>query len=615
MSQGQGGIDLNTAILGGPANIKAWHINLLWTQWNSARSGIMDNWSDVLKYIYATSTKDTANETVTDWSNTTHRPKMANLYDTLTINYDASLFPNDNWLFWKGNDDEAASLSKRKIVEAYMRTKHAIPAANFRNVMRQLEGDWVWAGNAFAEVDYVRQFSTDPATGEVTTNYVGPKIFRRDPRDIVFNPLAPSFDKTAKITRDLYTLADLERIVAENPQKEWFKEILEIARRHRGNIRQFNQGDIDKELMLQFEGFGTPSQYFNSGLVEVLNFYGDLFFEDAQGEGDFQKDAVISVVDRWDVARDETIDTWTGQPHIYHVPWRERPENLWGQGPLDNLVGMQYRIDHLENARADAFDQMLDPDIVFQGDVEDIVQVGGARHYHIAENGNVQHLRPDTTVLNADLQIRELTDSMELFALSPREALGFRTPGEKTASEFNGLTNAAARSFQHKVNIFQEFLEKIVNAELEVAVRNLDGADIVEVVDDDLGASEFQTITKADITANGRLIPVGARHFARNNQLVQNLQNLQAGPLADPEVAQHFSSVGLAELYQEWLDLNGSGKTLVQPYARIEERLESQRRTQAAQDQATIESQTDTAGVLNDGGAVQGASQGVEQAI
>lgn len=613
MSQGQGGIDIHQAILG-PTDTIAHHVNLMWVQWNTARNGIMKDWEDIQKYVYATSTKDTANETVTDWSNTTHRPKLANIYDTLTINYDSALFPNDNWLFWKGYDRSAASKDKRSIVEAYMRTKHAIRAANFRNTMRQLEGDWVIFGNAFAEVDYVRMFSTHPATGQISTNYVGPKVFRRDPRDIVFNPLAPSFKQTTKITRDLYTIADLERIVQENPEKEWFQKILEIAKENRGNIRQFNQSDIDKELQLQFDGFGTPSQYFNSGLVEVLNLYGDLYIDDGN-DSEFRKDAVITVVDRHDVARDEVIDTWTGAPHIYHVPWRERPDNLWGQGPLDNLVGMQYRIDHLENARADAFDQMLDPDIVFQGDVEEIMQIGGAKHYYIAENGNVSHLRPETTVLNADLQIRELTESMEMFALSPREALGFRTPGEKTASEFQGLTNAAARSFQHKVNIFQEFLEEVVNAELEVSVRNLDGADLIEIVDDDLGASEFRTITKNDITSNGRLVPIGARHFARNTQLVQNLQSLQQGPLADPEVAQHFSAIGLAELYQEWLDLNGSGQSLVLPYVRIDERLEAQRRMQAAQDQAVAESQTDATGVLEDAGAGNAEPQPVAGTI
>jgi len=94
---------------------------------------------------------------------------------------------------------------------------------------------------------------------------------------------------------------------------------------------------------------------------------------------------------------------------------------------------------------------------------------------------------------------------------------------------------------------------------------------------------------------------VGARHFARNNQLVQNLQTLQQGPLADPEVAQHFSTIGLAELYQEWFDLNGLGQSLVLPYVRIDERLEAQRRMQAAEDQASVEAQTDATGVMNDG--------------
>ncbi len=132
---------------------------------------------------------------------------------------------------------------------------------------------------------------------------------------------------------------------------------------------------------------------------------------------------------------------------------------------------------------------------------------------------------------------------------------------------------------------------------------------MVEIIDDDTGASEFKKITKSDITSNGRLIPVGARHFAREAQLVQNLQSLQGGPLQDPEVAQHFSSLGLAELYKEWMDLAGGARELVQPYARIEERLEAQRRMQVAEDQAALESQTDTAGDL-DAGSQQGPAVG-----
>lgn len=591
MSHGNG-VDIDESVLG-PQNIMAQQVSTLWTQWDSARSGILSTWSELIRYTYATSTKGTTNEEVADWSNTTHRPKMANLYDTLTINYDSALFPNDDWLYWQGNDPTSTTKEKRSIVQSYMKTKHGIRSSGFRQTMRLLESDWILFGNAFAEVEYVREVSTDPLTGQVTPGYMGPKIKRRDPRDIVFNPLGASFNKVPKITRDTYTMADLNRLVEDNPGNEMWKNALEIATQHRGSGYQTNISEFDRDTQMQIDGFGSASEYLNSGLVEILNFYGDMWVDGPNG-GTFMRDHVITVVDRWQVARDELIDTWTGKPHIYHVPWRERIENLWGQGPLENLVGMQYRVDHLENARADAFDQMLDPDIVFRGDVEDIMQIGGAKHYYITEQGNVDYLRPDTTVLNADLQIRELTDAMELYALSPREALGFRTPGEKTFGEVQTLANAAARSFQHKVNIFQEFLEEIVNGELEVSVREMDGFDVIEVVDDDFGASEFRKITKADITSNGRLVPIGARHFARNTQLMQNLQALQQGPLADPEVAQHFSSLGLAELYQEWMDLGGENKEVVKPYARVEERLESQRRMQAAQDQALQESQVDT---------------------
>ena len=117
MSHGNG-VDLDLAVLG-PRNLMAEQVSLYWTQWNTARNGIMDTWSEVLRYNYATSTKGTTNEEVADWSNTTHRPKMANLYDTLTINYDAALFPNDDWLIWKGNDAEAASKEKRMVVQSY----------------------------------------------------------------------------------------------------------------------------------------------------------------------------------------------------------------------------------------------------------------------------------------------------------------------------------------------------------------------------------------------------------------------------------------------------------------------------------------------------------------
>lgn len=596
MSQGNA-VDIQT-VLRGSQDIMSANIAALWTMWSSNRSLANDRWDELYKYIYATSTRDTTNETVTNWSNTTHRPKIANLFDSLTINYDASLFPNASWLKWVGTDKDAVAAVKRANIEAYMRTKHSLRASGFRDSMRLLEADWVWTGNAICQVDYVNETVLDPFTGDVTTAYTGPKASRIDPRMFAMIPTASEFKKSPKIVRSLFTMGELHRIVQERPDQKHFKDILDIAEENRSMVRQFDQGDILIDTELAFDGFGTPTEYFMSGLVEVFDFYGDLYINETR---EFKKNHVITVVDRWRHVRDEPIATWNGHPHIFHVGWRERPGNLWAMGPLDNLVGMQYRINHLENARADAFDQMIDPDIVFAGDVEEIMQVGGAKHYYIAENGAVAHLRPDTTVLSADLQIAELEERMEQYALAPREALGIRSPGEKTAFEVADLSRASGRAFEHKVLKFQEFVEDIANAELEVSVRNLNTVDVINITDNDLGAADFRTITKEDITANGRLIPVGARHFARSAQLTQTLLGLQQGPLQDPEVRQHFSSKKLAELYNELLEIDGGVKEgLVQPYVRISEQLEAQQRLQVAQDQAAIEGATQIG--VQDGG-------------
>ena len=74
----------------------------------------------------------------------------------------------------------------------------------------------------------------------------------------------------------------------------------------------------------------------------------------------------------------EPIPSWSGHAPIYHVGWRTRPDNLWAMGPLENLVGMQYRIDHLENLKADAMDLAVLPPLVIKGEVEQFKYAPGA---------------------------------------------------------------------------------------------------------------------------------------------------------------------------------------------------------------------------------------------
>jgi hypothetical protein len=222
-------------------------------------------------------------------------------------------------------------------------------------------------------------------------------------------------------------------------------------------------------------------------------------------------------------------------------------------GPLDNLVGLQYRIDHLENLKADVFDQVAYPKLLIRGDVLDFGDDLGERIY-MGEEGTVAYLAPDTTALNADFQIRDLSDKMEELAGAPRSAMGIRTPGEKTAFEFAGLQRAGNRIFEHKAYHFERsFVEPLLNDMLEVGRRNMDETDLIRTLDDDTGIAVFREITREDITARGKLSPVGSRHFAEQAIRLQSIQQV-VQLKQDPTIGVHISGKEIARILAEELD-------------------------------------------------------------
>lgn len=547
----------------------------MWEMWKNAKSEWMNRVAENTKYVMATSTVETTN-VQNPHSHTTHIPKMAQVFDNLVANYMDAMFPNEDWLKFEGNDPESQTFDKRKAVLAYITTKHKLN--KFESRIQELVQDWVLTGNAFARVGYRNEFHQDPDTGETYLGYVGPYIERISPYDIVFNPLATDFEHSPKIIRSLKTLGELSRDAEENPDLAYSQEVINKVTQSRNELKNYSDTAIDKYMQLMYDGFSSPSVYYNSGFCEILEFYGDIYDTNS---GAWLKNHVITVVDRRWVLRSQPLNTWSGRPHIYHVGWRTRPDNLWAMGPLDNLVGMQYIINHLENARADAFDQMIDPDRVIVGDVE-IERRGAAIDFYVVEGGAVNYLAPDTTVLNADFQIQRKTQEMEEYAGAPREAMGIRTPGEKTAFEVSSLQNAAGRIFQNKVNYFEKnFIEPIVNAEIEQARKNIGTVDLVKIVDDDIGVTEFLKITKEDLSANGTLIPIGARHYARQSILVQNLNQFMQALQLDQMMAQHFPSERLAKA---WEDLLGFQRLeLFEKYGRIGEQLEMAKLQQLAQ--------------------------------
>ena len=413
-------------------------IATLWINWDTSRTDAKARWKETTSYVYATSTRDTTNEGVggqdgAGWSHSTHLPKITQIYDNLAANYMAALMPHDDVVQFLGFSQDAVIKEQREKVEAYIKTKHRL--SKFRTTLYQIINDLLLYGNCFAQVYYVNESSTISGIPELA--YSGPKVRVISPYDIVFNPFATSFERSPKIVRSIKTLGEIIRDVEENPDGKYYAKGIKKWVKMRKAVASMETTDIDKYVNVGVDGFGTATSYFQSGNVEVLELYGDIF---DQEKGELLKNHVITVVDRKYVIRKEPIGTWSGFPPIFHCGWRLRANNLWAMGPLDNLIGAQYLINHLENSRADAFDQMLFPTRVITGDVqEEGVQSGqpGGIYRIPTGEGSVTNLSPDTTVLQADMQISVKMAQMEEFVGSPKEVAGFRSPGEQTAFEDN----------------------------------------------------------------------------------------------------------------------------------------------------------------------------------
>lgn len=514
-------------------------------EWKQARSEKERQWQEVRNYLFATDTRTTSNAT-NPWKNTTTRPKLAQIRDNLHTNYMSSLFPNGEWLKWIAEDQESAVSEKVEAISSYMKTK--LEQSSFESIVSRMVYDYIDYGNVFATVDFDTSFITNEETGEKIQKYVGPKVVRISPYDIVFNPLSPTFEEAPKLVRSVMSFGELKRRLQNDPSTadDNWEPILERMSNNRQSYAATFAEDLEKHQAYCADGFGSLRTYYSSGEVEMITLYGDWYDHTTDT---LYENYEINVVDRAYVVRKKQHPSWKGTAPFFHVGWRHRPDNLYGMGPLDNLIGLQYRMDHLENLRADVFDSIAFPTYKIIGDVEEWDRGKPGESIYIDGEGDVVPMVPDSTALQADFQISELENIMEEMAGAPRAAIGIRTPGEKTAFEVQSLQNASSRIFQNKTEHFERvFIEPILNAMLEVSRRNMDYADVVRILDPNSGAVFFKNVTKDDITANGKIKPIGARHFARRAQRVQNLQSLHQIKLSDPTIAVHFSGKEFAKL-------------------------------------------------------------------
>ena len=542
-----------------------------WRLWHQLRNSWMEGTKELRNYVYATDTTTTANA-ILPWSNTTTTPKITQIADNLHANYFATLFPQQKWMKWEADTRDSARKEKREIIQSYMDNK--VSQSGFVTTVSDIIQDWILYGNCFGMVEWHDGFTTKE-TGEYIPKYVGPKLVRISPYDICFNPTASSFEDSPKIIKSIKSLGEIKRMIDSDPNNEYLQGVFDKMMSARKNVRG-TDGHFDKAEGFIADGFTSIEQYYESDYVEIMTFYGDIY---DQMSGELMSDRVITIVDRAHVLDNQENPSWMGKAPIFHSGWRNRPDNLYAMGPLDNLVGMQYRIDHLENLKADVFDQIAYPILKVKGDVEDFDFEPGARIY-MGEEGDVGYMAPDATALNADLQIQVLENKMEEMAGAPRQAMGIRTPGEKTAFEVQTLQNSASRIFEHKAAHFERtFIEPILNTMLENARRYMNRSDTIRVLDEDQGFMKFLDITREDITSSGKIVPVGARHFAERARRLQNLIQMAAVKAQDPTVAPHLSGKELARIIAYEL----GEPTLFADNVAIDEQMETQSKVQDLQ--------------------------------
>lgn len=553
----------------------------LWDQWNNKRDPWIQELIEVRNFVFAT---DTTSTTVDDlgWKNKTTIPKICQIRDNLHANYVSALFPNDNWVRWEGESVDDETSGKKRAIESYIGTKTR--QSNFRDTASALLYDYIDTGNAFGTDTYVNENTYDPVTNTEIKGYRGPKAVRISPMDIVFNPVSDTFHSAPKIIRRILGIGEVAELAEQ--EEEW-KVALEkslMVRRQSGN---YSKTDWNKAIGYQVDGFGDLREYYGSQYVEVLTFEGDLFDNET---GKLERNQQIIVIDRAVQVVKRAIPHPLGKRRIQHVGWRKRPDNLYAMGPLANLIGMQYRIDHLENLKADALDLMVHPPLVIKGDVDPFVWSPNTQ-IRISEDGDVTELGLNLAgVSAANTEIQILEARMEEFAGAPKQAMGIRTPGEKTAFEVQALENAAGRIFQEKIENFEMgMVEQLLNSMLATAIHEGDVSETVRSFDDELGVQDFLKVTANDLSASGTIRPIGARHFGQQAQLLQNLAGIMNGPMAE-KVLPHISGKQLSKLVEDSLQL--TKYQLVRPFIGITEQQEAAEYANTLQEEGQIDAAT-----------------------
>lgn len=559
----------------------------LYTNYKNSRSKWEEENDEVSKFVFATDTRSTVQQSAA-FKNTTTIPKLAQVRNNIITSYEEHLFPTTDWIQWDAATQDAATKEKADIVKSYVQTKAA--DSNLKGVAQLLVQDWTDKGFCAAEVVFCNE-KTQDVNGNPVQAYYGARARRLNPNDVVYDVLAPDLETATKVVRSVYSLGGLKKLSIDNPEvlsPEDFDRIRSRRNQVRGALVDANGKEKYLVRQLQRAGFGDIVEYLLSDQYELLTFYGNFYDEDNDVLYDNHR---IQVLDRAIILKKEPITSLTGKHSVKIAVWEFREGTLAPIGPLHRIVGLQYKLDKLENQRADKFDQLINPTTVEIGDVTFYgVRGEPGGHYKVEEGGDVRELTESAVVLQADTQIQFTLALMDDLSGNPKESIGQRTPGEKTRFEVQLLDSGQNKMFRNKVKKFEdEMLSPILQEFLAIGRRNISQTDLIKLYDDEMNTVVFQQITRDDLNISGRLRAAGATIFAERANALQNLTNL-ANTNVMNLTQQHWSRIKMAKTVEELSGLKQY--EMVFPNIGIQEDEQSKRLAQQSQDKTTENSLT-----------------------
>lgn len=560
----------------------------MFTRFESAR-GVWDTEIDELaSFVFATDTKQTTNSKL-PFHNTTTIPKLAHIRNNLVVAYTSQLIPNSQWIQFNADTEAEDTVDLRKVVQGYVRTKAT--ASELELTVNRLVQDWVDTGVACAQTRYVeRKAPTIYGAQEVV--YSGPEAIRIDPRCVFWDATASNIHNANKCIKQIVSLGDL-KADAMGAQDiltpDQFQEISNQYREHHSGMA----GNASNRMRTNFQkaGYGDMEQYLSANQVELLTFYGT--FYDTMTDTLYENYKVVIANQKFLLTR-EPASAWASEGGIHISIYETRRNCLVPISPLARVVGMQYKIDKLENLRADVFDRIANPPIVEIGDVT-FTGVRGApgSRYRVVEGGDVKELTQSAQVLLADTQISTTMSMMDDLTGNPREALGTRTPGEKTKFEVQILDQGQNRMFRYNLRKFEiEMLNPILNDYLGLGRKHMATSDIIEVFDGDtIKISQFVNVTKEKLGKGGHIKALGASIFSEKANILQTIMLILNGN-AGQMLAPHISRIKLARAIERLGDLEGFD--LFTQNIGVQEDADTRQLAQKSVDSATESSLTDT---------------------